>query len=65
MFNKLQFNSLVTSLLLLPALALTAHPADINIDNLANYPTYEFLISTNHLENWKTDISAENVLFGD
>lgn len=51
MLNKLQLNSLVASLLLLPALALTANPVDINIDNLTNYPTYEFSISTNHLEN--------------
>lgn len=51
MLNKLQFNSLITSLLLLPILALTAHPADVNLDNLTDYPTYEFSISANHLEN--------------
>lgn len=61
MLNKLQFNSLVTSLLLLPALALTAHPADINIDNLTNDPVYEFSRATNHLETWKAMISAENI----
>lgn len=65
MFNKLQLNSLVTSLLLLPALALTANSAEINIDHLTNYPTYEFSISTNHLENRKADISPENILLGD
>lgn len=65
MFNKLQLNSLITSLLLLPALAWTANPADLNFDNLTNYPAYEFSISTNHLENWKEGISAENILFGD
>jgi hypothetical protein len=51
MLNKLQLNSLVTSLLLLPALALTAYPAEFDLDNLTNYPTYEFSISANHLEN--------------
>lgn len=64
MLNKLQLNSLVTSLLLLPALVLTAHPADVNLDNLTNYSTYEFSISANHLENWKEGISAENLLLG-
>jgi hypothetical protein len=53
MLNKLQLNSLVTSLLLLPTLALTAHPANVNFDNLTNYHPYEFSLSTNHLENWK------------
>ena len=65
MLNKLQLNSLVTSLLLLPTLALTAHPADVDFDNLTNYSTYEFSISANHLENWKKGVSAENILLSD
>lgn len=65
MLNKLQLNSLVTSLLLLPALALTAYPAEFNFDNLTNYHSYEFSISANHLENWKEGISAEKILLGD
>lgn len=62
MLNKLQLNSLVTSLLLLPALALTAHPSDFSFDNLINYPTDKFSIFSNHLENYKEGISAEKTL---
>ncbi|NJK58603.1 MAG: hypothetical protein HC939_22810 [Pleurocapsa sp. SU_5_0] len=53
MFDKLQIHSLVTSVLLLPALALIAHPSDFSFENSTNYPICEFSISSNRMENWK------------
>ena len=67
MFNKLQFNSLVTSILLLPTLALTAqeanaHPLDFTFNNSTNYPVYELYVSSNSTDNWEEDVLAENIL---
>jgi len=64
MLNKLQLNSLVTSLLLLPALALTAHPSDFSFDNLINYPTDKFSITSNSMDNWKDAILTADTILG-
>lgn len=67
MSNKLQINSLVTSILLLPTLALTtqkanAHPLDFIFNNSTNYPVYELYVSSNSTDNWEEDVLAENIL---
>ncbi|WP_319423505.1 hypothetical protein [Pleurocapsa sp. FMAR1] len=57
MLNKLQIHSLVTSVLLLPTLVLTAqkadaHPLDFISTNLTNYPIYELYVSSGNTDNW-------------
>lgn len=69
MLNKLQFHSLVTSVLLLPTLVLTAqkanaHPLDFVFYNSTNYPIYELYVSSNNTGIWEEDILAEEVLPG-
>lgn len=69
MFNELQIRSLVTSVLLLPAIVLNAqeanaHPLDFIFNNSNNYPVWELYVSSNSTDNWEEDVLAENVLPG-
>lgn len=67
MSNKLQINSLVASVLLLPTLAINtqkanAHPLDFTFNNSTNYPVYELYVSSNSTDNWEEDVLAEDIL---
>ncbi|HHP7230512.1 MAG TPA: hypothetical protein ACFCUY_06600 [Xenococcaceae cyanobacterium] len=69
MLNKLQINSLVTSALLLPTLALTAHeanahPLDFVFHNSNSYPVWELYVSSNSTDNWEEDVLAADILPG-
>jgi hypothetical protein len=67
MLNKIRLNSLVASVLLLPALAVTAqkanaHPLDFTFKNSTNYPVYELYVSSNNTDSWEEDVLAEDIL---
>ncbi len=69
MLNKLQLNSLVASVLLLPTLVINtqkanAHPLDFTFHNSTSFPVYELYVSSSNVDNWEEDVLAEDILPG-
>jgi hypothetical protein len=62
MLYKLHLHSLISSILLLPVLALNAHSADFSFNNSANYPVDQLSITASPMDNWKECILAGNTI---
>ncbi|AFZ37932.1 hypothetical protein Sta7437_4468 [Stanieria cyanosphaera PCC 7437] len=67
MLKKLSLNSLLTSIFLLPTLAIStykaeAHPLDFTFRNLTASPVSQLYVSSTNTDSWEEDVLGRDIL---